>query len=236
MSRPRALLLAKMDPPATGEREWNEYYSNKHVRDREAIPGFLSARRFRLIDGVPREYAISGDARYLALYDLENIGVLKGEGYHRIWEQDRAQPVGSWEDEMLKLAKFARGIYEQIEPVNAACTTPDSRFVLVVGHEVPRGKAKEFNAWYETEQIAALLEVPGVVAIRRFVMAEKEYPPITGKGGALSRFLSVWEVANDGALETGAFREAVASPWSRWVQTSCTRKVCALYRRIYPAD
>jgi len=236
VSKPRALLLAKMDPPAAGEREWNEYYNNKHVADRVAIPGFLSAQRFALVGGVPPEYAIPGDARYLALYDLEDIGVLKGEAYHRIWEQDRARPVGSWEDQMLKLPKFARGIYEQIGPNDPAYDAPPSRFVLVVGPEVARGKAKEFNAWYETEHIPALLEVPGVLAIRRFVMAEKEYPPITGKGGVLSRFLAIWDVADEGPFETDAFRKAATSPWSRWVHGWSTRKICAFYRRMYPAN
>ncbi len=236
MPKPRGLLLAKMDPPATGEREWNEYYNKKHVADREAIPGFLSARRFTLVEGVPREYAIPGDSYYLALYDMDNIGVLKGEAYHKVWQQDRARPAGSWEDDILKLPKFARGIYEQIEPVDAGYAKPDCRFVLVVGHEVPRGRVREFNAWYNTEHIPTLLQVPGVLAIRRFVMAEKEFPPMMGEGGVLSRFLTIWDIADKGAFETDAFRKAAASPWSRWVRSWYTRKICALYQRIYPAD
>ncbi len=235
MPRAKGLLLAKMDPPATGEREWNEYYFKKHVADRAAIPGFLSARRFRLAD-FANEYTIAGDSRYLALYDLESVDVLKGDAYHKVWEQDRARPAGSWEDQILKLPKFARGIYEQIEPVDPAYRTPDCRFVLVVGHEVPRSRVREFNAWYNTEHIPTLLRVPGVLAIRRFAMADKEFPPMTDKGGVLTRFVTVWDVADNGGFETEAFRAAAASPWSRWVRSWYERKICALYERVYPGD
>ena len=235
MPKAKGLLLAKMDAPPAGEREWNEYYNNKHVADREAIPGFLSARRFRVAD-FSNEYTIPGDSQYLALYDLESTAVVKGEAYHRVWEQDRARPAGSWEDEILKLPKFARGIYEQIDPVDPAYRTPHCRFVLVVGHEVPRGRMREFNAWYNTEHIPTLLRVPGVLAIRRFVMAEKEFPPMTARGGVLSRFLTIWDVADKQAFETEAFRNAAASPWSRWVRSWYERKICALYERIYPRD
>jgi hypothetical protein len=73
MAKKRGLLLAKMDPPARQERQWNDYYNSVHVADRLAIPGFLSARRFTRVDDVPRQYAIPGDATYLAIYDVDNL-------------------------------------------------------------------------------------------------------------------------------------------------------------------
>jgi hypothetical protein len=60
----------KDGPPAHGEAEWNTYYNNVHVADRLPVPGFLSARRFIKVEGIPKQYSIPGDSKYLALYDL----------------------------------------------------------------------------------------------------------------------------------------------------------------------
>jgi hypothetical protein len=236
LAKRRGLLVAKMDPPTKGEREWNSHYNNVHVADRLAIPGFLSARRFTLVGGIPRQYSIPGEAKYLAIYDLDTVRVLKDEPYRKVWEKDHAQPRDSFEAQIFKLPKFARGVYEQVFPEQGEYRVPPSRFVLLVGHEVPRGKAKEFNAWYDTEHIPRLLQVPGVVTIRRFVMAEKEVPPMVDSGGVLSKYLTIWDVADKGAFETEAFRKAAASPWSQWVRSWYTRKICALYQRVYPRD
>lgn len=229
----RGLLLAKMDPPEQGERNWNDYYDRVHVADRLAIPGFLSARRFIKVEGIPQQYAIPGEAKYLAIYDLDRVQVLKDGPYQRVWEKDHAQPPDSFEAQIFKLPKFARGVYEQIFPASEY-TVPQSRFILVVGHEVPRGRVKEFDAWYNTEHIPLLLQVPGVIAIRRFIAAEREVPPLTDHGGILSKYLTIWDVQDKAAFDTEEFRTPAGSPWSRWVRSWYTRKICCLYERIYP--
>jgi hypothetical protein len=234
VSTKRGLLLAKMDPPSTGEKAWNKYYNDVHVADRVAIPGFLSARRFRLVEGIPRLYAIPGDSKYLAIYDLTGLRVLKEEGYRKVWEKDHAKPADSWETQIFKLPRFARGIYEQVFPEQDDYTVPDCSYVLVVGHEVPRGKTAEFNAWYNTEHIPYLLKVPGVLAIRRFKMAAREYPPMTDRGGFLSTYVTIWDVADKAAFDSDEFRNSAATPWSQWVRSWYTRKICALYERVYP--
>lgn len=233
MDKRRALLMAKMDPPSSNEKEWNDYYNRVHVADRLSIPGFLSARRFIKVEGIPRQYFIPGDSQYLALYDLAGVSVLKGKDYRRVWEKDHRQPEGSFETEIFKLPKFARAVYEQVFPVGDEYKVPDTRYVLLVGHEIPRGKAAEFNAWYNTEHIPLLLKVPGVANIRRFVLSTKEAQPMVG-GGVISRYLTVWDVEDPKAFETEDFLKPAASPWSRWVRSWYTRKICCLYRQIYP--
>ena len=233
MVKRRALLMAKMDPPLKNEKEWNDYYNKIHVADRVEIPGFLSARRFKKVEGIPRQYSIPGDSQYLSLYDLVNVNVLNGKDYRKVWEKDHAKPQYSFEYQIFKLPKFARGIFEQIFPENDEYTAPDSRYVLLVGHEIPRGKASEFNAWYNTEHIPMLLKVPGVLNIRRFVMSRGETPPIVG-GGIVSKYLTIWDVEDPKAFETEEFQKPAASPWSQWVRSWYTRKICCLYQRIYP--
>src|SRR3974377_2434755 len=72
MAEPLGLLLASMEPPASLEEEFQDWYDTEHIPERAAIKGFLSARRFVCIEGWPR---------YIALYDLAHIGILKETGY-----------------------------------------------------------------------------------------------------------------------------------------------------------
>ena len=72
---PVGLLFATMEPPANIEEEFQDWYDSEHFPERKGCPGFLTAQRFVCIDGWPR---------YLAMYDLEDVEVLRGEGYRRI--------------------------------------------------------------------------------------------------------------------------------------------------------
>jgi hypothetical protein len=72
---PVGLLFATMEPPAGIEEEFQDWYDTEHFPERARCPGFLTANRFVCIDGWPR---------YLAMYDLADVEVLRGEDYRRI--------------------------------------------------------------------------------------------------------------------------------------------------------
>ncbi len=74
-STPVGLLLATMEPPANIEEEFQDWYDSEHFPERQGCPGFLTAHRFVCVDGWPR---------YLAMYDLEDVEVLRGDGYRKI--------------------------------------------------------------------------------------------------------------------------------------------------------
>ena len=96
----KGLLLAMMEPPANIEEEFQDWYDSEHFPERQNCEGFETANRFVCIDGFPR---------YLAVYDLTDVDVLRGPGYaaialgrysrwtHRImakvWGQFRAEGV-----------------------------------------------------------------------------------------------------------------------------------------------
>ena len=71
MVQKRALVMVKMDPPASKVIEFNDWYDNTHVAVRLKKPGFLSARRFTEISGVPGAHVIATDTEYLALYEFD---------------------------------------------------------------------------------------------------------------------------------------------------------------------
>lgn len=230
----KALLLARMDPPNTNDADWHKWYNHTHVAIREKLPGFLSARRFEKIERLPVTYHTPGQAQYLGLYDVRNIRVLTGKAYCTVREQEFATPLDSYEHQISRLPRFARLIYRQIYPEHEGYALSGTSFVFLVGHDVPRNKHREFNAWYNTEHIPDLLSVPGFVAIRRFRLDEKIIPPITGRGGVSSQYLTIWDLDSGDALTCDEFVNRSASPWTRWVRSWYTRKVCTLYKQIYP--
>jgi hypothetical protein len=75
MTEPAGLMMAMMQPPATMEEEFQDWYDTEHFPERANCEGFVTAQRMLCLDGFPR---------YLALYDLSSRAVLDGPGYHAI--------------------------------------------------------------------------------------------------------------------------------------------------------
>jgi len=233
MKKKRALIIIKADPPRN-EKEWNESYNDTYISALLAIPGFLSARIFTLIEGIPKQFVISGEPKYLILCDLANTKVLKSKPYLDLREKETSQPSANFEVFPTGLPKFACGVYEQIYTTHLEYQPPHTKCVFVVGHEVPRNKNREFNTWYDTEHLPALLRVPGIVTARRFIRAKGELSDMPISEEILPEYLTTYDIKNTSLFDTKAFKEESNSPWSDWVRSWYTRKMCAVYSRIYP--
>ena len=70
-----AILMVLMDPPAGDEQEFHHWYDYEHVPERARIPGIKTVQRYVCVEGWPR---------YMALYDLTHIGVLKEPAYMEV--------------------------------------------------------------------------------------------------------------------------------------------------------
>jgi hypothetical protein len=60
----RFVFVVQTEPAPGRDREYNQWYDEIHLKDVCAFPGFVGARRFRLVEG-------DAKTRYLALYELE---------------------------------------------------------------------------------------------------------------------------------------------------------------------
>jgi hypothetical protein len=66
------VLLAIMEPDQSQEEEFNDWYDLEHIPQMSGVEGILTATRWVAVEGWPR---------YLAVYDLETVEVLKSDSY-----------------------------------------------------------------------------------------------------------------------------------------------------------
>jgi len=158
--RGSGLLMVWVDVPADKEKDFNRWYNDEHLPERLAIPGFLSGARYEAVKGGPK---------HLAVYELENVGVLESDAYRRVpanptegTKRFGPQAIGT---------TFIRNVYTMIHP--RALTPPiaasDPAPALQLGRmDVPGEVDDEWNTWYNTIYVPNYEKVPGVIRGRRF--------------------------------------------------------------------
>lgn len=153
--RGTGLLLVMMDIDPQNEEEFNRWYTEEHIPERLAIPGFVCARRYKALEGGPK---------YLALYELDNPQVLKSRDYIYRYEDAPTK----WTQEILKkVTKLVRNVYVQIyaeerertvTPLHVEISGPRSGPTLVLLH--PLGANTRFwdecvSHWVSQYQVIA---------------------------------------------------------------------------------
>lgn len=229
MDAKRVLLMVRIgDVPKEIEEKWHHWYNSTHIPNRLDKPGFISARRFA---------AIWGEYKYVTLYDLANLDALTSEPYLKLRGWEASLSPDSFEAITLKLPKFSRGTYEQIfaYPGPEKYRSPDTEILFTVGHDVPSNREEEFNAWYNTEHVPAMVDrVPGFLFARRFKLTEAPLTPRSGMQSPSPKYMTLYDLANDGVLQSEIFLRETNSPWSTWVRSWYSRRFRILARRIYP--
>jgi hypothetical protein len=68
----KGIFLVYVDIDAKHDKEFNDWYNTEHLPELLAVPGILSAARYKAVKGGPK---------YLAFYELENVGVLRTSAF-----------------------------------------------------------------------------------------------------------------------------------------------------------
>ena len=100
-------VMMQVDPEH--EEEFNRWYDEEHLLERMEIPGYISARRFKLEEG-------EGMLNFLCIWELEDGSPLQSEEYQR--QRERMTDLHRRANEVIK--QRARGIYKQIYPLEGA--------------------------------------------------------------------------------------------------------------------
>ncbi len=102
------VVMMQVDPEH--EAEFNRWYDEEHLLERLEIPGYISARRFKLEEGT------DGMLNFLCIWELEDASPLQSEMYRQ--QRDRMTELHRRANEVIK--ERARGIYKQIFPPEGA--------------------------------------------------------------------------------------------------------------------
>ena len=103
------VLVVMMDVDPENEVEFNRWYDEEHLTARLEIPGYVSARRFKLEEG-------EGMLKYLCIWELEDGSPLESAEY----KAQRERPSELRDRALGYVTQRARGLYKQITPVLGA--------------------------------------------------------------------------------------------------------------------
>lgn len=160
---PQGLLFSQMDPDPELELAFHRWYDEDHIAHRMRLPGFRSARR----------YVTQGDGPYhLATYELESLAALASEPYRRLKEDPGARTT----EQLQRVRSFTRYTGRLQSDTGASEAEPGRLFV--VAFAVPEAAQAEFDAWYEEEHVPLLLDVPGWLRVRRYVLEPDQEGPV----------------------------------------------------------
>ena len=103
------VLVVTMDVDPEDEAEFNKWYNEQHLPERMEIPGYVSARRFRLEEG-------DGALKYLCIWELEDGSPLQSQMY----KDQTADPTALYLRVNKTIKARTRGLYRQIFPETGA--------------------------------------------------------------------------------------------------------------------
>jgi hypothetical protein len=203
------LLAVWTDIAPEAEAEFNDWYNTEHIPQLLGVPGFLTGRRYEAVEGKPK---------YLALYELTDVSVLKGDAFCQV----REMPT-EWTKKMRPLFRNTTvAAYQQIFAHGTQPVQP-AEFVLSVRLNTPAEKEKEFNDWYNIDHVPALVGVPGVYCARRYVSVDSD-----------PKYLAVYQMNEAGIPKTPAWDKARNSEWTERIRPYLKDLRAVVSRRIFP--
>ena len=105
------VLVVTMEVDPEDEAEFNKWYNEQHLPERMEIPGYVSARRFKLEEG-------DGALQYLCIWELEDGSPLQSQMY----KDQQADPTALYLRVNQTIKARTRGLYRQIFPESGAFT------------------------------------------------------------------------------------------------------------------
>jgi len=186
----KGILIAAMNFADVAEDEFHDWYDHEHIPERLRVPGFLNAER----------WIGSADPKVsVALYDLDNVGVLQSPAYLSVGGANGTP----WTKRVTGRTKMIIRLEgEQILSGDALAPAGAAALLLIAMNVAPE-QEHEFNEWYNTEHLPQLGAVPGVLAARRY------------RGtGATQRYAAIYHFANPDVPNSAAWKTAVNTPWT----------------------
>lgn len=192
------LLVAGFDYSPVAEDEFNDWYDTEHIPERKRVTGFVNCERWIGAD----DPKVS-----IATYDLASLAVLQTPAYRAI----AGANLSPWSRRVTgKCRRICRFEAEQILPGDLSAPAGAGGMLLFATDVAPEAEAT-FNDWYNQEHLPRLAAVPGCLCARRFRILQ-------AVSEGRQRYLSLYHLATPGVCSSGAWREAVETPWTRQIR------------------
>jgi hypothetical protein len=207
----KGMLIAAFDFSNVAEDEFNDWYDQEHIPERQRVPGFLTCQRWIGADNPKHS---------VAAYDLESLSVLQSPAYRAIGGEN----LSPWSKRVVaRCQRLLRFEGDQILPSDK--TAPENAGgLLLVGMTPTPATETEFNAWYDTEHVPALARVPGVLCARRF-----------RSGSGNPKYVALYHLASPDVVTGPEWKRASEStPMPEHIRPQISdrlRLVCRNYRR-----
>ncbi len=102
----QAILVVMMEVDPAHEDDFNRWYNDEHLPERLEIPGYVSARRFKLEEG-------EGVLRYLCIWELKEDGSPLQSAEYKAQQQ---RPSELRDRVHTYITQRMRGLYKQVYP------------------------------------------------------------------------------------------------------------------------
>jgi hypothetical protein len=200
------MLFSQMEPPAGWEGEFHQWYEEEHIPVRLAIDGFESATRYRALEGTPA---------YLAVYELSDLDALQTPQYAEL-KQSPSTRTSRMLSSVLGFTRFTCELCSDTGPA------AEPSHLSVVAFSVPERDRDDFDDWYETEHIPALLKASDWLRVRRYRVLSGEGGPWTDIALHDLGSATVMQSPERRAAREGPKRDALSEkPWfgqsGRWL-------------------
>ena len=187
----KGILIAAMNFSDVAEDEFHDWYDHEHIPERLRVPGFLNAERW---------IGSSNQKDSLALYDLDDVGVLRSPAYLAVGGANGTP----WTKRVTSRTKMIIRLEgEQLRPGDTVAPVGEAAALLFISMNMAPEQENEFNEWYNTEHLPQLGAVPGVLAARRY-----------RGSGATQRYAAIYHFANPDVPNSAPWKAAANTPWT----------------------
>ncbi|MGE0804123.1 MAG: hypothetical protein AB7L76_01115 [Burkholderiaceae bacterium] len=181
-----------MTPASEWADRFHDWYDTEHIPVRMRVPGFTGAQRYGAVEG----------GGFLAVYDMENPGVLDTPAYLQV----KKNPSERTRWMLEHVTGFTRYTCEEIaRQQRDGGTGLASPVLYAVFFEVPQDRLQAFDDWYEQDHVPILMRCPGWQMVRRFGI-------VSGEPERYNR-LALHYLSSVADLDSEARQEARRSPW-----------------------
>ncbi len=97
------LQIGRMSVPESVEAEWNAWYNGEYIPGYLTVPGVLSARRYRVVEG---------EVRYTTVYEFEHVGVPDSPEWN--YQREHSSPKSGAMRAAMAMAPGSPGVYRRI--------------------------------------------------------------------------------------------------------------------------